>query len=122
MLFLDDSLEGAMLMHAHLEGADLMGCFLDDQTDLNGVTLSNREMGAVILADVRWGDANLAVVDWSVLSKLGDERAAQQQKDTDKTPDGKIFLVEFLKRATRAYRQLSVVLRNQGLNEDAAHF
>ena len=105
-----------------IEGADLNGCFLDGQTDLNGVTLFSQEMGAVMLTDVHWGDVNLAVVDWSALSKLGDERAVQQQKDTDKTPDAQIFLVEFLKRATRAYRQLSVVLRNQGLNEDAARF
>ena len=115
-------LEGTMLMHAHLEGADLTTCFLDAQTNLNSVTLFSQEMGSVILVDVHWADINLAVVDWSVLSILGDERVAQQQKDTDRTPDAKIFLVEFLKRATRAYRQLSVVLRNQGLNEEAARF
>jgi hypothetical protein len=115
-------LEGARLMRTHLEGADLNGCFLDAQTNLNSVTLFNQEMGAVSLVDVHWADVNLAVVDWSVLSKLGDERAALQQQDTDRTPDAQIFLVEFLKRATRAYRQLSVVLRNQGLNEDASRF
>jgi uncharacterized protein YjbI with pentapeptide repeats len=115
-------LEGARLMRTHLEGADLNGCFLDAQTNLNSVTLFNQEKGAVSLVDVHWADVNLAVVDWSVLSKLGDERAALQQQDTDRTPDAQIFLVEFLKRATRAYRQLSVVLRNQGLNEDAARF
>lgn len=109
-------------MRTHLEGADLNGCFLDAQTNLNSVTLFSQEMGAVSPVDVHWADVNLAVVDWSVLSKLGDERAALQQQDTDRTPDAQIFLVEFLKRATRAYRQLSVVLRNQGLNEDAARF
>ncbi len=115
-------LEGAMLMYAYLQGADLTTCFLGAQTNLNGVTLFSQEMGGVILADVHWGDVNLAVVDWSVLSILGDERVAQQQQDTDRTPYAKILLVEFLKRATRAYRQLSVVLRNQGFNEEAASF
>ncbi len=115
-------LEGAMLMHAHIEGADLDGCFLDGQTNLNNTTLVSQEMGAVSLVDVHWADVNLAVVDWSVIPILGDERAVLRQQDTDKTPDAKIFLVEFLKRATRAYRQLSVVLRNQGLNEEAARY
>jgi hypothetical protein len=47
---------------------------------------------------------NVAVVNWSAISRLGDE-------------------VKFdYERATRAYRQLSVALRDQGLNEDAARF
>ncbi len=112
-------LEGAMLMGAHVEGADLTGCFLDAQTDLNGVTLSSHEMGAVTLADVHWGDVNLAVVDWSALSVLGDESATLHPSGDYATPK---FRLEFLRRATRACRQLSVVLRNQGLNEDAARF
>lgn len=112
-------LEGAMLMHAHLEGADLMGCFLEAQTNLNGVTLSSREKGTVVLADVHWGDVNLAVVDWSALSILGDESATLHPSGDYATPK---FKLEFLKRATRAYRQLSVVLRNQGFNEEAARF
>lgn len=115
-------LERAMLMHAQLAGADLTSCFLDAQTSLNGATLFSQDMGAVTLADVHWADANLAVVDWSALSKLGDERAVQQERNADRSLDTKVFIVEFLKRATRAYRQLSVVLRNQGLNEDAARF
>jgi hypothetical protein len=112
-------LEEAILMHAHLEGADLTGCFLDAQTNLNGITLSSREMGTVTLADVHWGDVNLAVVDWSALSILGDESATLHPSGDYATPK---FKLEFLRRATRAYRQLSVVLRNQGLSEEAAYF
>lgn len=112
-------LEGAALMEAHLEGADMSRCYLDAETNLDGISLCDQEMGAVTLADVRWGDANLAVVDWSALSILGDESATLHPSGNYATPP---FRVEFLKRATRAYRQLSVVLRNQGLNEDAARF
>lgn len=115
-------LEIASLMEAHLEGASLNYSFLDAETDLNSITLFNQEMGGVILADVRWGDVNVAVADWSVLSILGDERVARQLKDNDGTPESKALLLEFLKRATRAYRLLAVVLRNQGLSEDAARF
>jgi len=47
---------------------------------------------------------NVAVVDWSAISRF------------DAVSE---YLAEI---AARAYRQLSVVLRNQGLNEDAARF
>lgn len=115
-------LEGAMLMQAHLEGANISRCYFDAETNLNSIILSNQEMGAVILYDVRWGDVNLAVIDWTALSILGDEPVALKLKDNDGTPESKALHLEFLKRATRAYRQLSVVLRNQGLSEDAARF
>ncbi len=112
-------LEGAMLMQSHVEGADLSNCFFDARTNLNSVTLFSQETGGVTLADVRWGDVNLAVVDWSALAILGDESGALHLSGDYATPR---FKLEFLKRATRAYRQLSVVLRNQGLTEDAARF
>lgn len=115
-------LEGANLMDAHLAGADLSGSILDAETALNNINLYNQEVGGIILADVHWGDVNLAVVDWSVLPILGDESGTWQSKYNDGMPESKVFLLEFLKRATRAYRQLAVVLRNQGLNEDAARF
>jgi uncharacterized protein YjbI with pentapeptide repeats len=113
-------LEGTKLMDAHLEGAHLASSYLDTETDLHNIRLFNQKMGGVVLADVRWGDVNLAVADWSVLSILGDERIAQQLRASDGTPES--TLVELLKRATRAYRQLAIVLRNQGLSEDGARF
>lgn len=114
-------LEGTWLAHAHLEGADLSSCFFDVETKLHKVTFYSQKMGGAILADVRWGDVNLAVVDWSVLSILGDEVGADQYKTGDKELE-QILHLEFLERATRAYRQLSIVLRNQGLNDEANRF
>jgi hypothetical protein len=68
------------------------------------------------LADVQWGDTNLAVVDWSRIASIGDEYVI-----LEKQPYFNYNPIDY-KTATRAYRQLSVALRNQGLNEDAARF
>jgi uncharacterized protein YjbI with pentapeptide repeats len=112
-------LEGALLMSAHVEGANLWGSFFDAETDLNGVTLYDKEIGAVSLVDVRWRDINLAVVDWSALPIAGDESVALRALKGSEPLKTKL---EFLERAPRAYGQLAVALRNQGLNEDAARF
>jgi uncharacterized protein YjbI with pentapeptide repeats len=81
-------LEGAILRSAHLEGrrlnpdelgrvrqrvprfpeilppANLQRAFFDASTTLDDITLGTQELGFVWLADVRWGNANLAVVQW----------------------------------------------------------
>ncbi len=109
---LDDAhLEGAYLGDANLAGTDLSSTFFDSATNLEYIHLSNDEYDAVFLCDIHWGDVNVAVVDWSTISRLGDENAARGNEP------GYGY-----RRATRAYRQLSVVLRNQGLNEHAARF
>ncbi len=122
-------LEGADLSTAHLEGkpldpgelsrlqalipnfpailqpADLSGAVLDGATNLANVTLGAAHAGAVRVADLRWDDANLAVVDWTPLVErqrwrpfarrppfypLGDERAAWEwQPAAFKPPSGK---------------------------------
>ena len=74
------------------------------------------------LADVQWGDTNLSVVDWSELTMLGDEYRAQQKSDADGEEKTKNTRIKEYQEAVRANRQLSVALRNQGLNEDAARF
>src|SRR6266567_183206 len=104
-------LEGANLSYAHLEGANLMGAFFDGTTELASVVLCNK-FNAVSLIDVHWGDVNIAVVDWSSLSILGTERIAKETY----LPNYRYY------EPARAYRQLTVVLRNQGLNEQADHF
>jgi Pentapeptide repeats (8 copies) len=115
-------LEGASLMSANLAGAVFFNAFFDNATRLDTVNFYNQERGGAILSDIHWGDANLAVVDWSVLSIMGDERTARISKDED----GKLKSLDRhfseYQRAIRAYRQLAVVLRNQGINEDAARF
>src|SRR5207248_3043862 len=60
---------------------------------------------------IHWNDVNVAAVDWSTISKLGDEHLAKGEG-----------LWYFYQVAARAYLQLSVILRNQGLNEDASRF
>jgi uncharacterized protein YjbI with pentapeptide repeats len=94
-----------------LPPADLRSTFFDKTTKLDGINLGNKEQGFVTLADVDWGGVNLAVVDWNQIDKLGDERKAEQQNHLDE-----------YKVAVRANRQLAVVLRDQGLNEQAGYF
>ena len=61
-------------------------------------------------------------MDWSRVTKLNDEYEAQQKVGGDEEKKDKHVRLEEYKTAARAYRQLSVVLRNQGLNEDASRF
>lgn len=104
-------LEGATLRGAHLDGADLRYAFFDSTTTLDDIKLSNKTR----LAGIRWSDANISVVDWSQIDKLGDECAAWESRDENTQ------IVEF-ETAVRANRQLAVQLQAQGLNEEAAHF
>lgn len=115
-------LEGAKLAEARMEGADLSSSYLDGETNLHSSSLYSQEIGSVILADIHWGDVNIAIVDWSVLLILGDETQAWQSKNDDDDPIEQEWHFEYQRRAVRAYRQLAVVLRNQGLNDEAARF
>ena len=53
---------------------------------------------------------------------LGDKYEALKLLDIGKKDKVKVRPLEDFKPVVRAYRQLSVVLRNQGMNEDAARF
>jgi uncharacterized protein YjbI with pentapeptide repeats len=68
----------------HLPPADLRRAFLSAATALDGIRLGDATGGAVSVADVRWGGANLAVVDWTPFidrtAVLGDERAVHRFK------------------------------------------
>ena len=128
-------LEGANLSNAHLEGthisdadlnrirrwdkdfpailppADLRGVYFDSATNLQGISLGDEEHGFVPLADIRWGNVNLAVVTWPMVKMLGDEREALQKKQLD-----------VYRNAVRANRQVAVVLQEQGMNEETNRF
>jgi hypothetical protein len=112
----------------YLEGADLRLAFFDAATALNDVVLTSHEQGTARLADVRWGDANLSVVDWTALHEVGDERAAREWTwkpayGQEGTPAARRRAhLDAYREAVRAYRQLAVALQTQGLNEEAAHF
>lgn len=113
-------LEGANLIGAHLEGANLINAFFDSATRLDHVHFSNEKWGSAKFTDVHWGDVNLAVVDWSTLSVSGEE--STERLLVDYREGLEVDYREGLEIAVRGYRQLSVVLRNQGLSEDAARF
>ncbi len=103
-------LQGARLYETHLAGAHLDHLVLADE---NGVGPQ--------LVDVHWGDANLAVVDWTQVHMLGEEYIAQQKERAGQEKEQATRRKEF-EDAVRANRQLAVALQAQGLNEDAARF
>jgi hypothetical protein len=115
-------LQGTSLHKAHLEGAELRRAIFNNETYLEGIYLGNQEYGYALLADISWGDANLAVVDWAVLQMLGDEQILHQWKRKQGVGSEKKESLEKYRSAVRAYRQLAVALQGQGLNEDAARF
>jgi uncharacterized protein YjbI with pentapeptide repeats len=124
-------LEGAYLNGAHLEGANLAGALLEganlngahlEKANLRNIRLANQRDVGPQLADVQWGNTNLAVVDWSCVSMLGDEfEAIQGNTREGKRKDTSERLLEY-QEAVRANRQLSVALQVQGLHEEAARF
>jgi uncharacterized protein YjbI with pentapeptide repeats len=117
----------------HLPPADLRGAFLDSATNLRHAILGRAQHGYILLADVNWGGANLAVVPWLPRKRsapwkrvrpmmLGDERNARRRKGADgKVKDADTRYQDY-EAAVRANRQLAVALRAQGLDEDAAYF
>ena len=76
-------LEGAALRQAHLEGAILREAFFDPATNLENVILGKEKVGFVSLADLRWGGANLAVVNWGQMKVLGDGYRARLKKQKE---------------------------------------
>ncbi len=114
-------LEGANLKKARLAGANLELAFFDSGTNLSGISLESNGHAFVSLAEVHWGDANLAVVDWKSVSMLGDEYRARQKERNGKVKDRLTRLKEY-EGAVRANRQLAIALQAQGMNEQAAGF
>jgi uncharacterized protein YjbI with pentapeptide repeats len=123
-------LEQANLSRVHLERANLYGAHLEKtdltQAHLEGVYLLRSTLGdehgiGPRLLNVRWGDANHAVVQWSQVKMLTDEYEATRKMQSAREIDRPKLLEEY-EQAVIANRQLSIVLLSQGLNEDAARF
>ena len=133
-------LEAARLNEANLAGADLRSAFFDTASTLRDIISSEGEHGFMSVADVRWNDINLSIIDWSRVKKLGDDlradqrrieggevklgddlRADQRRIEGGEVKNEKVRLSEY-EAAVRANRQLAAVLRAQGMNEQAAHF
>src|SRR5258708_1695284 len=110
------SLSGAQLARADLRGAQLAGA------DLRNVVLGDQQRIGPRLADLRWGDTNLAVVEWSQVDVLGDEYQARQKKTSDGKKKEQAARLSEYQEAVRANRQLAVALQSQGLSEEAARF
>src|SRR5258708_17020951 len=110
------SLSGAQLARADLRGAQLAGA------DLRNVVLGDQQHIGPRLADLRWGDTNLAVVEWSQVDVLGDEYQARQKKTSDGKKKEQAARLSEYQEAVRANRQLAVALQSQGLSEEAARF
>ena len=113
-------LQNANLYGARLPNADLRMTDLDHAT-LDYVTFSDQVYGCTCFADIKWGEVNLALVDWGPVTRLGDERVARQEQEHPGTRLPTIRDDQY-REAVRANRQLAVVLRAQGLNEEADHF
>ncbi len=107
-----------------LPPADLRGAFMDHGTNLRHARLGARDLGYVSVADVSWGGANLAVVDWLGASAvtLGDEAEARRRINPDGSRKDRATRLKDDAAAVRANRQLAVALRAQGLDEEAARF
>ena len=120
--FTEANLTGANLTGANLKRADLREASFDAETRLSKVVLSDGRSRCAWVADLNWGGANLAVVDWTTVKVLGDEEATQQQKETDGKMTTKLKRMEDYRSAVRANRQLSMALRDQGLNEESDYF
>ncbi len=115
-------LERADLDVAHLERADLRGARLGG-AELEGARLDDEKHASPRLADIRWGDINLTVVNWTAITMLGDERVAEQKSwnDNGEVKSKETRFTEY-DEAVRANRQLTAVLRDQGLSEEADYF
>jgi len=131
-------LHEANFIDADLRGAQLRGAFL------TGIKLGNKQHIGPLLADVEWGDTNLAVIDWSQVTKLGDEWKAEQKLTPSKMKKENLTgwkrayppvqvqrsqsnltgweRLEDYQAAVRANRQLAIALQTQGLYEEAARF
>lgn len=105
-------LEGCTLSEAYLNGTDLRSVFFDSASSLD--TLGTKNATALV-SRVRWGGVDLTRIDWSQVVMLEDERSAKKQTDRD------LHLAR-LHEAVRAYRNLAIELREQGLDDEAARF
>lgn len=113
-------MQGVNLYMANLQGADLRGAHLQEAV-LEKMSLADENQIGPWLADIEWGNSNLAVVKWFQIKIVRDEYEARQKRQKGKMKDPTTRLVEY-ENAVRADRQLAIALQSQGLNEDAARF
>src|SRR5690349_286876 len=131
-------LENANLFLADLTQTDLRGAYFNLTTNLEATQFARYGVYTLpALADVRWQNANLSIIDWRNLSVLADELAAREEekkpllwqpKDTPKWQRReaksmrRIGIQQEWQAAARAYRQLASAMREQGMNDEADRF
>lgn len=124
----DCRLDGADLFRANFGGdlpANLHGVILSHATRLNEAILASRKGVAPRLFDVQWNDASLSGVDWSAVKKVADEKreyhkARRRSGDTWSVHNRRRII--WYSEAAQTYRQLSIALRSQGMNDQARRF
>jgi uncharacterized protein YjbI with pentapeptide repeats len=114
--------ENAFLSNAHFGGANLRRAYFNEGSSLNDTILWDDRHVSPQLADVRWGNVNLATIDWSQVRLTGDEYDARSDIDREGKIKTREKRLANFQRAVRVNRQLAAALRNQGLHEDADRF
>ncbi|HEV2238675.1 MAG TPA: pentapeptide repeat-containing protein, partial [Ktedonobacterales bacterium] len=97
-------LSGCRLYHADLRGVDLRLAYMDAATLLKDCVLDT----SIWVADVAWNNALLTQLDWSAVRRIADEAAARHAASRRER-------IQYYHAASRAYRGLTVALRQQGM-------
>jgi uncharacterized protein YjbI with pentapeptide repeats len=106
--------------------ADLGDSYCDSETKFVFPILAPskgcEKYGSTLLADIHWGDANLGIVDWTTVRRIGNEYIARSGiSHSGQTMDKPSRMRAYL-RTVRTYRQLASILRSQGLGEPGDTF
>jgi hypothetical protein len=110
-------LDGADLTRADLEGANVSAAVFDKATRLCEARLAVARLDPVVFDNV-----NLSVVDWGVVSALGEDVAARARRDEQGKLKSSTRRLREYQMAARATRHLAGALRAQGLTEPADRF
>ena len=127
--------EGANMREAKLAGADITHAYFDPETDITDITLTSRKYLPICVEGVHWNGVDITGVRWTKLKKLGDEWGPGEFGDHPTLPPflGKllrhiviaifpIFFLDQCRTSVRAYHQLALQLRSQGLHDEADQF
>ena len=109
-------MEKAQLRYANLAGTDLHGSQLKE-VDLEDAILCDPKGITPRLADITWGGTKLSNLDWSNMRQLGDDSYAR--KLTHQGGVSKKETMKAYREAMRASLQVSVMLEQQGLGDEA---
>jgi hypothetical protein len=82
---------------------------MDTRTNLKNMKLNSH----TLLGDIKWNDATVTRIHWSSVPRLGDEDDVFRRQSRRE-------YIAACRYAARAYRNLSILLRSQGLSEPAS--